>query len=387
MDVGLVGKKTHQEYVNELAKRNPKLQAIEEYVGAKIPILHYCSKHKQHHMVRPQNALKSGLACCRADRYNKLGTTDFIKKSKEKFFKKFDYSKTNYVNVDTKLLIGCPNHGFVEVTPTTHLKNRVNNSGCPVCNQLIAKDQKTIAKYFPETKEKICATCKIRKPESEFTKTKNTSDGLNSSCAECTRKRNNDRKEKLRNEKIKELKAQNKGAQINLSKYANFSKKAWFFPETNEKICSKCETRYSTDNFYRHASTQDGFHSWCIQCCQEGNKKSLRKKYSTFEGRITTFLRTCNDSARKRKQECTLTRSDLLDLWERQNGRCFYSDIELSTLPALDTSVSVERLDSSIGYTPNNTVLVCNVINRMKSDIDLDLFLKMCKAITNKQNL
>jgi hypothetical protein len=53
----------------------------------------------------------------------------------------------------------------------------------------------------------------------------------------------------------------------------------------------------------------------------------------------------------------------------------------MDTQPNLFNSVSIERINSSIGYTKDNCVLVCNVVNRMKSDIELDVFLKMCKEI------
>lgn len=45
-------------------------------------------------------------------------------------------------------------------------------------------------------------------------------------------------------------------------------------------------------------------------------------------------------------------------------------------------SVSVERIDSEIGYTAQNTVLCCNIINRMKSDLDGQTFFDLCKAVT-----
>ena len=148
------------------------------------------------------------------------------------------------------------------------------------------------------------------------------------------------------------------------------------------KTCSKCSKEYPVSDFFKHKQTKDGLHSWCKSCCKEGNEKSRQKKYSTFEGRITTFLRTCKNSAEKRGNEFSLTRQDLIDCWENQQGLCVYSGIEMTTQPALPTSVSVERIDSSIGYTPENTVLCCNHINRMKSDLSYDEFFTFCKAIS-----
>jgi hypothetical protein len=55
----------------------------------------------------------------------------------------------------------------------------------------------------------------------------------------------------------------------------------------------------------------------------------------------------------------------------------------MTTAPNEYTSVSVERIDSSVGYTAENTILVCNVINRMKSDLPGEVFFDMCRAVTD----
>ena len=44
-------------------------------------------------------------------------------------------------------------------------------------------------------------------------------------------------------------------------------------------------------------------------------------------------------------------------------------------------TVSIERIDSKIGYTFENTVLVCQAINRMKSDFDFDEFFALCRDV------
>jgi hypothetical protein len=43
--------------------------------------------------------------------------------------------------------------------------------------------------------------------------------------------------------------------------------------------------------------------------------------------------------------------------------------------------VSIERIDSKIGYTCNNTILVCQAINRMKSDFEFDEFYDLCRDV------
>ena len=160
-------------------------------------------------------------------------------------------------------------------------------------------------------------------------------------------------------------------------------KRAIYFPENGTKICAKCSERSSVSNFYKHHQTSDGWHSWCKSCCREGNLKSRQKKYASFEGRIKTFLRSCEVSALKRGNEFDLTADNLRKAWEMQNGLCAYTGIEMTTQPNLPHSVSIERVDNDIGYTESNTVLVCCAINSMKSDLDAKLFYDMCKSVVN----
>ncbi len=158
-------------------------------------------------------------------------------------------------------------------------------------------------------------------------------------------------------------------------------KRAIFHAEDMTKTCAKCGNRQPSAGFFKHAQTSDGFHSWCKSCCRAGNHKSRSKLYSTFDGRINTFLRNCRNSAKKRGNEFSLTEDDLRKAWELQYGLCAYTGIEMTTQPNLPHTVSVERIDNSIGYTKANTILVCHAINVMKSDLDGELFFDMCKSV------
>jgi hypothetical protein len=165
------------------------------------------------------------------------------------------------------------------------------------------------------------------------------------------------------------------------SKYANGTKKAWFFPDTQEKICAKCSAKTHVRNFFKHNQTKDGYHSWCKNCCKEGNNRSRAKKYSTFEGRITTFLSSCRKNAKHRNHACTITAKDLITAWQTQDGICAYTGRSMTTAPGEYNSVSVERIDNSIGYTAENTILVCNIANRMKSDMAGKVFFDVCRDV------
>lgn len=60
----------------------------------------------------------------------KLTLKEFIEKANEVHGKgKYDYSESEYINMNTPILIICPNHKPFKQTPANHL----NGQGCPIC--------------------------------------------------------------------------------------------------------------------------------------------------------------------------------------------------------------------------------------------------------------
>lgn len=82
-------------------------------------------------------------------------TEEFIRKAKEIWGEKYDYSKTVYEGSLKNVTIICPVHGEVEVLPARHL-NRNKFSGCPKCNyeeNVRVQQSKKRPKKEKETKE------------------------------------------------------------------------------------------------------------------------------------------------------------------------------------------------------------------------------------------
>ena len=82
---------------------------------------------------RPNEHL-NGCGCpkCGHDKTNikqTFTTDDFVQKAREVHRDKYDYSKVNYVNSQTKVCIICPKHGEFWQIPNQHLKGR----GCLRC--------------------------------------------------------------------------------------------------------------------------------------------------------------------------------------------------------------------------------------------------------------
>ena len=68
---------------------------------------------------------------------------DFIEKAKSIHGNKYDYSKAEYINCETKVCIICPEHGEFWQTPYVH-----NNlkCGCPKCGHVKTNNAKKLNK-------------------------------------------------------------------------------------------------------------------------------------------------------------------------------------------------------------------------------------------------
>ena len=128
---------------------------------------------------------------------NKLTKEIFIEKSRKIHGEKYDYSKVEYINSQTKVCIICPEHGEFWQTPNGHL----SGYGCSKCGHINTSSKKTSCtkefiekarkvhgeKYdyskveYKNTRTKVCIICHIH---GEFWQTPN--DHLNGQgCKKC----------------------------------------------------------------------------------------------------------------------------------------------------------------------------------------------------------
>ena len=100
--------------------------------GVDIDIIVICPIHGDFE-IRPADH-KRGRECQKCSKethiqYNKLDTEEFIKKSNEIWGNKYNYSKTNYIDSNNKVIIICDKHGEFEQLPSNHYKYGCGNCG------------------------------------------------------------------------------------------------------------------------------------------------------------------------------------------------------------------------------------------------------------------
>ncbi len=100
-----------------------------EYVNHCTKIIIICAIHGE--FKQTPNSHLNGSGCSKCGGNYKMNTDDFIIRAISKHGNKYDYSKTNYIDIFTKVIIICPTHGEFKQTPAGHINK---GTGCPKCN-------------------------------------------------------------------------------------------------------------------------------------------------------------------------------------------------------------------------------------------------------------
>ena len=127
-------RKTTEEFINEARNKHGDKYDYSKfcYTNAHHKGIIICPIHGEFHQT-PHEHLKGyecpkcGLIKSRVKQAS--NTIEFIEKAKKIHGDKYDYSKVNYVNAQTKVCIICPVHGEFWQTAGSHLCNH----GCPEC--------------------------------------------------------------------------------------------------------------------------------------------------------------------------------------------------------------------------------------------------------------
>ena len=103
-----------------------------EYISSKTKVCIICPEHGEFWQEPSSHLRGRGCPVCRYIKSsNKVRMTqnEFIERATEIHKGKYDYSKVEYKNTDTKVTIICPIHGEFKQTPHHHLKG----IGCAIC--------------------------------------------------------------------------------------------------------------------------------------------------------------------------------------------------------------------------------------------------------------
>lgn len=157
-------------------------------------------------------------------------------------------------------------------------------------------------------------------------------------------------------------------------------------------FCSKCKkwrpkSKFSIDNNSLHQN-RGGLCNECKDCQRERYYHERQRLFEDNNLALRYKLQQALKGTRRRSKEKNiyndLTIDYLLYLWERQKGCCALTGIPMTYKfyeGRVNTNVSVDRIDSTKGYSKDNVQLVCMAANQMKNDLSMEEFIKMCEYV------
>jgi hypothetical protein len=98
------------------------------------------------------------------------------------------------------------------------------------------------------------------------------------------------------------------------------------------------------------------------------------------------FFAELKRGAHRRNLEFNITLDYISKLFEKQKRKCGLSGLDLTFGPVRKgrlRTASLDRIDSSKGYIVGNVQWVHKTLNRMKVDIEQDVFIKICCAVAD----
>lgn len=141
-----------------------------------------------------------------------------------------------------------------------------------------------------------------------------------------------------------------------------------------KKKCFKCKEFKTIEEFSKNKSNFDGYQKVCkecfsnYECVKKGYKKKSYKYKNSLEDYFNSKLSYLRNKCKLKNIPFDLKKGDLFDIYNLQNGKCYYTNIDIihNIGKLYYNSISIERLSPEKGYSKENIVLCSFNINSFK---------------------
>ena len=161
--------------------------------------------------------------------------------------------------------------------------------------------------------------------------------------------------------------------------------------------CNYCKKEFTKDSSEVKRNKQLGRKIFCSRSCVGKNNTPTILKYvgmntshlnpSNRKDEFTMFRKHLR-KIRDRDINCNITLEDLLEIWNKQEGKCIYSKVKLQPSKYKQSNnqihtLSIDRIDSSKGYTKDNIQFISIAMNHMKNNMTHEQTLELIEILKN----
>jgi|GEM_PF-1015566 len=137
--------------------------------------------------------------------------------------------------------------------------------------------------------------------------------------------------------------------------------------------CSKCKKIKEDSEFLynRKGKKYEYQFTYCLECRRKQLNANLNSSVEKF---LSNKVNRTRLRAKKLNVPFDLTKEFFIKLFEKQEGRCFYTGEKLVCIAGDGkhrNALSVDRIDCGRGYLIDNVVFCTNQVNTSKSDLPL----------------
>ena len=155
------------------------------------------------------------------------------------------------------------------------------------------------------------------------------------------------------------------------SHYKGNGKEQWYTQEAWGRKIQKQKEFIKTDRSKEYQK------QWYLKNKAKKLRQSkISSKKLVEEYPLKALLSSIKSGAKNRNLDFEIDYEFVKKLWKIQKGLCYYTKVpmKLTARQKNPYQVSIDRIDSGLSYTKENTVLCCQAINYMKNDYSLEDF-------------
>jgi hypothetical protein len=146
------------------------------------------------------------------------------------------------------------------------------------------------------------------------------------------------------------------------------------------KHCTTCGEFKTLFEFTANRNQDSGYMGYC-KACNNARNKRYRKQEATLQSACKRVYSYLLRRVRVKNFELDFNATHLEKLFEVQNGLCAYTGESLELNAGYSNTLSVDRVNSSKGYTKDNIVLTTWEVNNCKQDLSLERFKALCAKV------